>query len=131
MRVRKPFEMRLARRPEEEIQRLSLYNDAGTSTTMLAPTSVEGFVQLVRILCAGTGMKPATQSSVGPSHFGGMLWRAGRAMEWFAEPITRHDVKRFGLVVGDCKHQALLELLAVLIAARLWKEHFGRERGHP
>ncbi len=55
-----------------------------------------------------------------PWGFGATLEVAGVLTSWFAEPISQFDVERFSICVGQSRHQALLECLAVLIAVRLW-----------
>lgn len=52
-----------------------------------------------------------------------MLYEVGVPVLWFAEPVTKQDVARFGIDVGDARHQALLEMLAILIGVRMWLDH--------
>ena len=56
-----------------------------------------------------------------------MEWR-GWPLAYFSEPITPADVERFGIKIGDCASQALLENLAMLIGVRLWLPQWKDER---
>ena len=55
-----------------------------------------------------------------PWGYGGALYQEGRPQAWFAEAVSKDDALRFDITVGDPKHQAFLETLAILIGIRLW-----------
>ena len=55
-----------------------------------------------------------------PFGYGGILVEEGRTVAYFSEMISQEDQNLWGIIVGDCKFQAKLELMAVLIAVRLW-----------
>ena len=57
-----------------------------------------------------------------------MLYLGGEAKFWLAEAISKEDVARFGIIVGEAKFQALLEVLAVLIGLRTWAGVIGNNR---
>ena len=57
-----------------------------------------------------------------------MFWLGGARLKHFADGISKEDVERFGLVIGDAKHQALLEALAILIGVRAWRDFIGSRR---
>ena len=63
-----------------------------------------------------------------PWGYGGVLYLGGVAKSWFAEAISKEDVARFDIVVGEAKFQALLEVLAVLIGLRTWAGIIGNNR---
>ena len=63
-----------------------------------------------------------------PWGYGGVLFWCGQPWSYFAEPITTEDVARFGLVIGSCTHQALLETIAILIGVRAWLPYWTDER---
>ena len=63
-----------------------------------------------------------------PWGYGGVLFWQGRPWAYFAEPICQQDIERFGIVVGSCAFQALLETLAVLIGVRVWLPYWKDER---
>ena len=60
-----------------------------------------------------------------PWGLGGVLYENGKATRWFGEPISKLDVERFGIVIGDCRFQALLETLVILVAVRVWAADIG------
>ena len=60
-----------------------------------------------------------------PWGFGGVLYLHGVAVHCFAEPVSKHDIVRFGIVVGDCRFHALLDTLVLLIAVRTWAGTIG------
>ena len=66
---------------------------------------------------------------------GASPWGFGEVLEWWdqpiafiSEPISDEDLCKFGIVIGDCRGQGLLETLALLIAVRAWL-HRWREEG--
>ena len=63
-----------------------------------------------------------------PWGYGGVLYLGGEAKFWLAEAISKEDVARFGIIVGEAKFQALLEVLAVLIGLRTWAGVIGNNR---
>ena len=63
-----------------------------------------------------------------PWGYGGVLYLAGKATSWFAEAVSKEDVERFSICVGEAKHQALLEVLAILIGLRTWASTIGNQR---
>eukprot|EP00959_Pyramimonas_sp_CCMP1952_P185967 3888341-Pyramimonas_sp.AAC.1 len=73
---------------------------------------------LERVYCVAQYRQPASATLVfdaSPWGFGGYMVVHGRAASWFAEPISAEDTRRFGIVVGDSRYQALLETLAILV----------------
>ena len=63
-----------------------------------------------------------------PWGYGGVLWLGGARHRYFTDGISEEDVVRFGIVIGDAKHQAFLEALAILIGVRAWKDFIGKRR---
>ena len=57
-----------------------------------------------------------------------MVYLNGEPLSYFAAPISEGGVEALGIVVGDAKHQAALEFLALLIGVRLWKGYIGKQR---
>ena len=55
-----------------------------------------------------------------PWGYGGFVMFKTKCVGHFYQAITAEDIKRFGIVVGEAKYQALVENLALLIAVRLW-----------
>ena len=55
-----------------------------------------------------------------PWGYGGFLSMHGRYVSWFSEAITQEDRDRFGITPGECRHQALVECISILIGVRLW-----------
>ena len=55
-----------------------------------------------------------------PWGLGGVLYMNGMPVSWYAEPVSKLDMERFGIVIGSPKDQALLEMLAILVGVRLW-----------
>ena len=60
----------------------------------------------------------ATDAS--PWGIGGVLLDGDRVVAFFADAVTADDVRYLGVTVGDPAAQAVLEGLAVLVAARLF-----------
>ena len=52
----------------------------------------------------------------------------GEAVAWYAVPLNKHDEHFLGLTIGDEKCQQTAECLNLLVALRLWKEHWCTER---
>jgi hypothetical protein len=63
-----------------------------------------------------------------PWGYGGFILLKGRCMGYFVEAISREDVERFGIILGDAKYQALLENMALLVAVRLWAPIWAGQR---
>jgi hypothetical protein len=63
-----------------------------------------------------------------PWGYGGFVMVKGRCMGYFVEAVTAEDIARFAITIGDAKHQALLENLALLIAVRLWSASWVGQR---
>ncbi|KAF4675613.1 hypothetical protein FOL46_000804 [Perkinsus olseni] len=55
-----------------------------------------------------------------PTGLGGFLRKGEEIVSWFADPLDECDCLKFGAVIGDCRWQSVWELLAVLVAIRLW-----------
>eukprot|EP00929_Paragymnodinium_shiwhaense_P121177 TRINITY_DN93326_c0_g1_i1.p2 TRINITY_DN93326_c0_g1~~TRINITY_DN93326_c0_g1_i1.p2 ORF type:complete len:624 (-),score=62.32 TRINITY_DN93326_c0_g1_i1:111-1853(-) len=56
-----------------------------------------------------------------PWGYGGILYVGGKVVSCFADAISAEDVSHFGIQVGSSKHQALIELIAILIGVRTWR----------
>jgi hypothetical protein len=63
-----------------------------------------------------------------PWGYGGVLFWNGIPWSYFAEAVSQQDIERFGIIVGSCRFQALLETLAVLIGIRAWLPLWQDER---
>ena len=63
-----------------------------------------------------------------PWGYGGILYINAVPVSWFAEAVAEEDVQRFGIVIGDCRLQALIETIAVLIGVRVWRDKWYSER---
>jgi hypothetical protein len=86
---------------------------------------------LERRFCVQTHKKMGTLSmefDASPWGFGGVLFWNGQPWSYYAETISQEDVERFGIVIGSCKFQALLETMAVLIGIRAWLPLWQDER---
>ena len=55
-----------------------------------------------------------------PWGLGGYLSFRGRAIGWFADRIWPEDVARLRIEIGSAVSQAVVEALALLVAARMW-----------
>ena len=49
-----------------------------------------------------------------------------RPVAWFADTLTAADCQKFQAVVGDPAFNTLWELLAIVVALRLWRARLGR-----
>ena len=63
-----------------------------------------------------------------PWGLGGWVSGQGAIMEHSAGPITDDDELLFGTKRGDCLGQQTWECLAILVAARIWSQHFRNRR---
>ena len=52
----------------------------------------------------------------------------GNPLEWLACPVSPLDCKILGVTVGDCRGQAVLEALALLVALRTWAPRWCNQR---
>ena len=52
----------------------------------------------------------------------------GSPTRYFAEAISKEDIGRFNITIGDCACQAVVENLAMLIGVRLWLEIWKSQR---
>ena len=57
-----------------------------------------------------------------PWGIGGVRSVAGRPVEWFADSIAEEDLQRFDAAVGDSAFTTLWELLAVVVAIKIWHQ---------
>ena len=64
--------------------------------------------------------KVVLEFDASPWGYGGVLYKNGHPAAFYAEPISKEDVVRFSIEVGQAKHQALVETIAILIGLRLW-----------
>ena len=55
-----------------------------------------------------------------PWGYGAVLWKKGRPAAYFGLEISKEDITKFGMVVGDHRFQTLAENLAMLIGVRHW-----------
>eukprot|EP00969_Alexandrium_andersonii_P280886 12418868-Alexandrium_andersonii.AAC.1 len=55
---------------------------------------------------------------------GAVLSNPRGVVEYFGVPLTRPDLDRFQAASGDPAYNTLWEALAILIALRVWGEHF-------
>jgi hypothetical protein len=63
-----------------------------------------------------------------PWGYGGFIMMKGHCVGFFAEEVTKEDIDRFGIIIGEAKFQALLENMALLIAVRLWAAVWAGQR---
>ena len=63
-----------------------------------------------------------------PWGYGAVLYVHGRPKEFFGLPISREDIARFGIVIGDHRFQTLCENLAILIGVRHWLPRWRLQR---
>ena len=52
----------------------------------------------------------------------------GNPLEWLACPVSPLDCQILGVTVGDCRGQAVLEALALLVALRTWAPRWCKQR---
>ena len=86
---------------------------------------------LDRVYSAADRYAPTTvviELDASPWGYGGVLYQNGSPVHWFAEAVSKEDVATFGIVIGDPRHQALLEIIAVLIGLRTWSQFLRRGR---
>ena len=60
-----------------------------------------------------------------PWGYGGVLYRDGVPVFWFAEAISKEDVERFKIDIGNPKGQALAETIVIVIGLRAWAGFIG------
>ena len=70
------------------------------------------------------GMDILTYTDYSPWGLGAFLLIENKITSWFAAGIDEMDEEILGLVVGDPKGQQAGELLAILVAIRLWRHHW-------
>lgn len=78
---------------------------------------------LKREFSAATRRKPfgmVITVDASPWGYGGFIMTHGRCLGFFSEEISKEDIQKFGIVVGEARFQALLENMALLIAVRMW-----------
>ena len=55
-----------------------------------------------------------------PWGLGGVIYVDGYPTGFFAQDIQPEDIPKFGIEIGNCACQAILENLAMLIGIRMW-----------
>ena len=76
----------------------------------------------------GLGSDIRIQIDASPWGLGGVLAVNHVLRSWFACPITELDVAMFGRETASCEGQQLWEALCMLVALRLWKPWWLRDR---
>ena len=55
-----------------------------------------------------------------PWGFAGVLFESFKPVAWYATPLTKNDLRKFRVRIGESKHNTTWEALALLVAVRLW-----------
>ena len=55
-----------------------------------------------------------------PWGFAGVLFESIKPVAWYATPLTKNDLRKFRVRIGESKHNTTWEALALLVAVRLW-----------
>ena len=63
-----------------------------------------------------------------PWDYGAVLVTGGQPVACMADTVSREDVRLWGLEIGNCKIQAKVEAMCILIAVRAW---YSRWAGGP
>jgi hypothetical protein len=87
---------------------------------------IERFFTIDAFNRTGTVVEIGTDAS--PWGLGGWLIIDHEIKSYFASPITQQDVEKFGFQIGDPKGQQLFEALAILVAIKLWTQHWRQDR---
>ena len=110
-------------------------------TVRVARARVDHVFAWLRALCGGArdGLHAALPLGVAWHHghtmvldaspwgAGGFLSTNGVPTTWFATNWLPSDSEVLGLVVGDHRHQAVMEAYAILIAVRFWAQYWALE----
>ena len=63
-----------------------------------------------------------------PWGLGGVIYVDGYPTRFFAQDIQPEDIAKFGIEIGNCTCQAIVENLAMLIGIRMWLPHWKSQR---
>ena len=74
----------------------------------------------------GAQLEVGTDAS--PMGLGGWLAVNGKIAKFFSSPLTDEDARLYGHELGSCVGQQTWECLAILVALRLWHEHYANRR---
>ena len=55
-----------------------------------------------------------------PWGFARVLLESFKPVAWYATPLTKNDLRKFRVRIGESKHNTTWEALARLVAVRLW-----------
>ena len=76
----------------------------------------------------GTGPRVVFVVDASPYGLGGILVIGMTVVAYFAVPLSDDDCRIHGFARGDCKGQQAWECLAVLVALKLWRNHWHDRR---
>jgi len=71
-----------------------------------------------RVWMQGPTLRIACNAS--PWGLGAVLEVRGVVVAYLEDKISQEDCERLGIVVGSCRHQAVVEMLAIVVAMCVW-----------
>ena len=89
-------------------------------------THLERFFRVDSYSRTGTVVEIGTDAS--PWGMGGWLTIGGVLKHYYACPVTKEDVARYKMPIGDSNGQQLWECLAILIAVDVWAHIWSQQR---